>query len=62
MPKSSATHYRTTNWSAYNAALRRRGLLSVWIDPDMVWHDGETGKRGVPETFSDTTVQAYLTQ
>lgn len=61
MPKPSATRYRTTNWSAYNAALRRRGSLSVWFDPDTVWHAGKTGKRGRPETFSNAAVQVCLT-
>ena len=61
MPKPSPTRYRTTNWSDYNAALRQRGSLSVWFDPDMVWHAGKTGKRGRPETFSDAAVQVCLT-
>ncbi len=51
MPKPSPTRYRTTNWADYNAALRKRGSLSVWFDPEMVWHADKTGKRGRPETF-----------
>ncbi len=61
MPKPLSPRYRTTNWSDYNAALRQRGLLSVWFDPSMVWHAGKTGKRGRPETFSDAAVQVCLT-
>lgn len=61
MPKPSPTRYRTTNWSAYIAALRRRGALSVWFDPETVWHAKQTGKRGRPETFSDAAIQACLT-
>jgi len=61
MPKPSPTRFRTTNWSDYNAALRQRGSLSVWFDPDMVWHAGKTGKRGRPETFSDAAIQTCLT-
>ena len=61
MPKPSPTRYRTTNWSDYNAALRKRGSLSVWFDPEMVWHAGKTGKRGRPETFSDAAIQTCLT-
>ena len=49
------------NWSDYNAALRKRGSLSVWFDPEMVWHAGKTGKRGRPETFSDAAIQTCLT-
>jgi IS5 family transposase len=61
MPKPSPTRYRTTNWSDYNAALRKRGSLSVWFDPEMVWHAGKTGKRGRPETFSDAAIQTCQT-
>ncbi len=61
MPKPSPARYRTTNWSEYNAALRQRGTLTVWFDPDTVWYAGKTGKRGRPETFSDAAVQVCLT-
>ena len=61
MPKPFPTRYRTTNWSDYNAALRKRGSLSVWFDPEMVWLAGKTGKRGRPETFSDAAIQTCLT-
>jgi len=61
MPKPSVTRYRTTNWSDYNASLRRRGSLSVWFDPNMVWHAEKSGKRGHPETFSDGAIQLCLT-
>ncbi|OLS52642.1 hypothetical protein BV392_11955, partial [Rhodovulum sulfidophilum] len=61
MPKPSPTRYRRTNWFAYNAALRQRESLSVWFDPDTVWHAGKTGKWGRPETFSDAVVQTCLT-
>jgi len=61
MPKHSPTCYRTTNWSDYNAALRKRGSRSVWFDPEMVWHAGKTGKRGRPEAFSDAAIQTCLT-
>lgn len=61
MPKPSPIRYRTTNWSDYNAALRKRGSLSVWFDPETVWHADKTGKRGRPETFSDAAIQTCLT-
>ncbi len=37
MSKPAPATYRTTNWRAYNAALRRRGSLLVWFDPEMEW-------------------------
>lgn len=56
MPKPSATRYRMTNSSAYDAALRERGSPSVWFDPEMDWHAGKTGRRGGPETFLDAAI------
>lgn len=61
MPKPTPTRYRTTNWSTYNASLRQRGSLSVWFDPDMVWHAEKSGKRRRPETFSEAAIQTCLT-
>ncbi|MGF6214477.1 hypothetical protein ABIE32_004402, partial [Comamonas sp. 4034] len=29
--------YRTTNWKAYNAALKARGDLTIWLDKEMQW-------------------------
>ena len=29
--------YRTTNWKVYNAALKARGDLTIWLDKDMQW-------------------------
>lgn len=53
--------YRTTNWSSYNAALKTRGSLMLWIDKEMSWHGEATGKRGRIMTFSDTAIQFCLT-
>ncbi len=57
MPKPPQIHYRTMNWSAYNAALRKRGSLSVWPDPEMLWHAEKSGKQGRRETSSDASIQ-----
>lgn len=46
MSKPAPTRYRTLNWSAYNAALRGRGSLTVWFDPPTPWHAAPSGKRG----------------
>ncbi|HQY38356.1 MAG TPA: IS5/IS1182 family transposase, partial [Giesbergeria sp.] len=29
---------KTTNWAAYNAALKVRGALTIWLDKDMPWY------------------------
>ena len=53
--------YRTTNWKAYNAALKARGDLSIWLDKDMQWLAAPSGKRGRCHTFSDAAIQFCLT-
>ena len=53
--------YRTTNWKAYNAALKARGDLSIWLDKDMQWLAPPSGKRGRQQTFSDAAIQFCLT-
>ncbi len=52
--------YRTTNWRAYNAALRQRGSLRIWFDPEMEWLAVPSGRRGRPATFSDAAIQTCL--
>lgn len=52
--------YRTTNWKAYNAALKARGSLLIWLDPCMNWHGQASGKRGRSPTFSDEAIQFCL--
>ncbi len=37
MSKPSAPTYRTSNWRSYNAALRQRGSLVIWFDPETEW-------------------------
>ena len=61
MSKPTPAIYKTTNWPAYNDALKRRGSLTIWFDPKMCWHAAPTGKRGRQPTYSDAAVQACLT-
>ena len=53
--------YRTTNWRAYNAALKQRGSLQIWFDPETVWLAEPSGKRGRPTKFTDAAIEACLT-
>jgi Transposase DDE domain len=55
------TKYRTTDWRDYNAALKKRGSLLIWIDKDMVWYQKPTGKRGRANTYSESAIQFCLT-
>lgn len=42
-------------------ALKRRGSLTIWFDPDMTWRAPPTGKRGRQPSFSDAAIQTCLT-
>lgn len=52
---------KTTNWHAYNQALRQRGSLTVWFDPLMPWAAVPSGRRGRQQAYSDAAIQACLT-
>ncbi|MFS0754470.1 IS5 family transposase [Noviherbaspirillum sp. 1P10PC] len=58
--KPAPEKYRTTNWKAYNASLKARGSLLIWLDPAMNWHGQASGKRGRSPSFSDEAIQFCL--
>ena len=58
--KKMRTKYRTTNWTEYNAPLKARGSLTVWLDKEMQWFAEPNGKRGRNQTFSDAAIQFCL--
>ena len=60
MSRPTPTTYRTGNWPAYNAALKRRGSLTIWFDPAMNWDAAPTGRRGRQRTYSNAAVQTCL--
>ncbi len=61
MSSWAQTKYKTTNWWAYNEALKGRGSLTVWFDPEMAWKPPPSGKRGRQPSFSDAAIQTCLT-
>lgn len=61
MSKPPRIRYKTTNWPDYNAALKRRGFLTIWLDPEMEWKAAPSGRRGRQQVFSDTAIQTCLT-
>ena len=61
MSSCSPAKYKTRNWLSYNTALKQRGSLSIWFDPEMQWHALSTGKRGRQPEFSDAAIQICLT-
>ena len=52
MSKPTRPTYKTRNWPAYNEALKRRGSLTIWFDPSMIWEAAPTGKRGRQPDYS----------
>ena len=61
MSSWSPTKYKTKNWPSYNEALKQRGSLSIWFDPEMDWEPPPSGKRGGQKDYSDAAIQACLT-
>ena len=61
MSKPIPPTYRTTNWRACNSALKQRGSLSIWFDPETPWLAVRTGKRGRQPVFSAPAIQTCLT-
>jgi hypothetical protein len=51
-----------TNWFSYNAALKKRGSLTVWFDPSMNWEGLPAGRRGRQPGYSTLSRrQKFLT-
>jgi hypothetical protein len=61
MSSWTPTTYKTRNWAEYNLALKQRGSLSIWFDPEMSWEAEASGRRGRQQTCSDAAIQACLT-
>ena len=62
--KATKTQYRIRNWREYDAALKKRGSLTFWIDDEVLagWlNDQKTGKRGASPTYSDLAIAAMST-
>ena len=61
MSRPSPLTYKTLNGPAYNEALRRRGSLTIWFDPEMTWEATPSGRRGRQQSYSDAAIQTCLT-
>ncbi|WP_338105667.1 IS5 family transposase [Microvirga tunisiensis] len=59
MPKA---RYRVKNWRDYDAALRRRGDLTVWVTPAAMaaWTPPRNNRRGRPQKYSGIAVETGL--
>src|SRR5690242_8962909 len=60
--KIPRARYRVTNWPDYDAALVRRGSLTVWLTEEAVeaWHAPATGERGGQPLYSATAIETGL--
>jgi hypothetical protein len=54
--------YRVKNWHSYDAALRRRGDLTVWVTPAAMaaWTPPRNGRRGRPQQYSAIAIETGL--
>ena len=60
--KIPKARYKIENWAEYDAALRRRGSLTVWVTPEAIaaWVPAATGRRGRPRDYSDVAIETGL--
>lgn len=60
--KISRSKYRVTNWHGYEAALQRRGNLTVWFTEEAraAWIAGPTGQRGAQPVYSEMAIETAL--
>ena len=61
-PPIPTAKYRVTNWPEYDAALVKRGSLTVWFTHEAVaaWQAPATGKRGGQPIYSPLAIQTGL--
>ncbi len=61
--KYAKSQYRVRNWSEYEAGLKKRGDLTVWLSDDALqgWRVPASGKPGGQRTYSDVAIEAALT-
>ena len=57
MSKPTPPAYKTLNRPAYKEALKRRGSLTIWLDPSMIWEAAPSGKRGRQPDYSDAAIK-----
>ena len=60
--KIPKARYRVTNWPEYDAALMRRGSLTLWFTEEVVaaWRAPATGERGGQPIYSATAIETGL--
>ena len=58
----SKDKYKVTNWSCYNAGLKQRGSLTLWVDADIAsnWNQSSENKRGGQKVYSALAIESCL--
>ena len=61
--KYAKSRYRVKNWGEYEAGLRRRGDLTVWLSDEALdaWRAPPSGKPGGQRRYADIAIEAALT-
>ena len=61
--KYAKSRYRLRNWSEYEASLRSRGELTVWLSDDALdsWRAPASGKPGGQRTYANIAIEVALT-
>jgi tetratricopeptide (TPR) repeat protein len=61
-PKIPKAKYRVANWPKYDAALVKRGSLTVWMTEEAIaaWQAPATGKRGGQPIYSAIAIETSL--
>jgi hypothetical protein len=61
--KYAKSRYRVQNWAEYEAGLRKRGDLTVWLSDAALqaWREPASGKPGGQRTYADIAIEAALT-
>jgi hypothetical protein len=54
--------YKVKNWSEYNAGLKKRGSLTLWVDDEVIrsWKYQGEAKRGGQFEYSDNCIRTLL--
>ena len=57
--KTYKMKYRVANWPAYNQALVRRGVVTVWVSSEAIaaWTPRRSGHRGGQRRYSDLAIE-----
>ena len=55
--------FKVTNWPEYEAGLRRRGSLTLWMTPEALssWQAPKRTTRGGQPRYSDLAIETALT-